>query len=331
MNRKNVSDIRVLIVGKDNVMKWPQTVYEFMPVKNRSLFVYNKSGFFSAFLRLFGKRTRNAYAARLLKKRVDSFKPDVVLLVGAFLLPTELFDALKSYPQVVKAAWAGDNWIWKDKNEIAAKTAALDVLFVTATDFFDEARACGFSGKVFYAPLCANEKIFKKDDTPRTGKPFFVGVANEDRHKMFEACEVPCLIYGKGWDADRLKRHEVHNKRLSLAQAQAFIKTSVAPININMTANSKNNLNFRTFEISACGGLIITNPRADLALNYDVGTQAVVYETPEGFNELIKDIVSHREKYSEIARRGYERTMARHTYAKRLEAMLLDLLNASAD
>lgn len=326
----SVFEKRVLVVGKDNVMKWGETADKFLPVRDKSLFVYNKSGAVSACVRLFGKNARNAYAAHLLKKRIRSFKPDIVLFVGGFILPAELFEAAGDLPNVVKAAWVGDSWIWKEKAEISRKIKSLDALFLTATDFFDDAKQCGFAGKTFYAPLCANEELFKKSDLPRDLPPFFVGVANEDRHRLFEACETRCLIYGKGWDAGRLKQHEVHNEILSLEKAQRFVCRSVAPVNINITPNSRNNVNFRTFEISACGGLVISNPRADLALNYDIGAEAVVYEDPQAFNALIKDIAAHPAKYEEIARRGYERTMAQHTYAKRLEKMLKELTEGEA-
>ena len=322
---------RVLVVGKDNVMKWGETAYKFLPVEHKSLFVYNKSDLFSACIRLFGKKARNAYAAYLLKRRIISFKPDIILFVGGFILPAELFEAAGNFPNIVKTTWVGDSWILKDKTEISRKINCLDVLFLAGTDFFDEAKESGFKGKMLYAPLCANEEIFQKQNIPHDLPPFFVGVANEERHQLFEACETRCLIYGKGWDAERLKQHEVHNERLTMQEAQKFICRSVAPININITPNGKDGLNFRTFEISACGGLIITNPRKDLALNYDIGKEAVVYENPQDFNKLIKDISDFPEKYEQIARRGYERTMTEHTYVKRLRKMMMDLTGAEND
>ena len=322
--------MKVLVVGKDNVMKWGQTVYRFLPQGAHDLFIYNRAGKLAEVSKFFGKRAKNAFAAHLLKRKIKSFRPDVILYVGAFILPTELFEAAKDFPNIVKAAWAGDNWAWKDADEIRRKQYVLDALFVAATDFYDDARATDFQGKIFYAPLCVNTDVFKRTGVKRDLPPFFVGVANEDRHRLFEACETKCLIYGKGWDAARLKQHEVHNEILSLERANEFVNASVAPVNINKTPNGTKGLNFRTFEISACGGLIISNPRADLALNYDIGTEAVVYEDPQAFNALIKDIAAHPAKYEEIARRGYERTMKRHTYTKRLEKMLKDLTEGEA-
>lgn len=311
---------KILIVGKDNVMKWPQAVYRFLPCEEKELFLYNRFSFIGTALKLFGKKKRFAYLARLLKKRIASFKPDAVVFVGAFLLPVELFEALKDFDGIVKSAWAGDSWAHKNQKDIQKALNVLDVLFITSSDF--EQEATGFKGKIVYLPLCANTDVFKKSDVKRTEKPFFVGVANEDRQKLFEACETPCLIYGKGWDVQRLKQHEVHNQTLSIQEAQRFVSASVAPININLTPNGKNGLNFRTFEISACGGLIMTNYREDLPRCYQVGTEAVVYKTPEEFSALVQDIVAFPDKYAQIAEAGYERTMKEHTYTARLKQMI---------
>ena len=88
------------------------------------------------------------------------------------------------------------------------------------------------------------------------------------------------------------------------------------------STNNVNGLNFRTFEIPATGGLILVNKTPDLELNYDIGTQAVTYSTPEELNAIVTDLMNNPEKYEQIAKNGYEKTMASHTYAKRLEQML---------
>ena len=311
--------MKLLVVGKNNLMKWPQTVVKFSPADETELFIYNAHTFAFTLHKLFGKKARNAYAAKCLEKRLKEFAPDLVLFVSPFLLPLELFEVLEKFPDIRKAGWQGDSW--RNKQDEAKKRAGfLDDLFVTDTGFLDE--AADFDCKKFYLPLCVDETVFVNRHLERDGKPFFVGVSNPKREEYLAAVQEQCVIYGKGWDTEKLRRHEVHNQTLDHAQVEEFVSRSKAPINMAFSTNNVNGLNFRTFEIPATGGLILVNKTPDLELNYDIGTQAVTYSTPEELNAIVTDLMNNPEKYEQIAKNGYEKTMASHTYAKRLEQML---------
>jgi spore maturation protein CgeB len=193
------------------------------------------------------------------------------------------------------------------------------VLFRTDTGYLNIAKEwpclCSF------LPLCSNETVFKNEHLPRTELPFFVGVANEKRIEYLSAIQDKIVIYGSGWPMDKLSQHKVHNRKIPPHIVQSFISRTTAPINLTFSKNNINGLNFRTFDASASGGLIISNAVPDLELCYHIGEEAVVYKTPEDLNNLIHDIIQHPDKYQKIAEAGYQRTLKEHTYRKRMEQM----------
>ena len=120
---------------------------------------------------------------------------------------------------------------------------------------------------------------------------------------------------------DKLSQHEVHNRKISPKIVQDFISRTTTPINLTFSTNNINGLNFRTFEVSSSGGLIISNDVPDLELCYRIGEEAVVYKTPEDLNNLVHDIIQNPDKYQQIAKAGHQRTLQEHTYHNRLAQM----------
>ena len=83
--------------------------------------------------------------------------------------------------------------------------------------------------------------------------------------------------------------------------------------------------NPRTFEISACGTLQLTDIRDDLGSFYTPGVDIVTYSSPVEMVEKIEYYLNHEEERQEIALRGMYRTMKEHTYAHRLTMLLSQL------
>lgn len=309
--------MKILVVGKDNIMKWPfKVVKGFSDLGHETdLFVFNQKTFAYCYWRLLGKKRRLHWLAEKFQQKITSFKPDLIVYVSFAFIPLELYKAADSF-NIKKVGWAADKFEPKMKE----KADFLDALFCTDTGYLEYAKS--FKCPSYYLPLCADTDTFKNEHLPKTLPPFFAGVANKLRNEYFGACKEKCLLYGKGWDKQKMPWHEIHNHKIPLEKMQHLINQSIAPINICFSPNIVNGLNFRVFEIGACGGLIMVNETKDLSLCYDIGKEAVVYTTPDDFNRLLKDIVENPKKYKKIASAGYKRTMKDHTYFSRLNQML---------
>ncbi len=309
--------MRILIVGKQNIMRWPeQTANAMRKLAPMDLFLFNRRTIGYCLSKIGGKYLKNFYLKYAFNRKIKQFKPDAVLFVWAFFTPTALLEVMKRYPHIKTIGWQGDAFGSRERT----KGDMLDILFCTDTGFMPAAES--FRCQTEYLPLCADETIFQNQNLPKTVPPFFVGVANPKRTTYLAACRQKCLVYGKGWDTAKLAQHEVHNETIAHDKLNDFIGRTIAPLNLAFSVNNINGLNFRPFEIGAAGGLIMTNACPDLALCYDVGKEAVAYHSPSDFADLIDDIVAHPEKYDRIAKAGYERTLKDHTYTNRCQTIL---------
>ena len=308
--------MRVLIIGKKQQMHWPENVAKFLPDDcERDLFLYNQKTFRSLWDK-FCSHNRWAHRAVAFRKRIESFKPDIILFVSAFFVPVEFYRVAAAFKNVLKVGWAGDAF----GENVVDRADLLDILFCSDTGYLKVAEK--FKCSSDYLPLCADENVFQNQNLAHTLPPFFAGNANPIRTDYLKAIQQRVNIYGSHWDKTELAQHNVHNIQLSHTQLSHCYNTSVAPINMTFSQNIINGLNFRIFEIGAAGGLIIVNEGNDLPMCYQVGVECVTYRTPEELNALIEDILKAPEKYQEIARQGYLRTLREHTYTKRLEQML---------
>lgn len=309
--------MRVLIVGKKQRMHWPETVAKFLPTSCESkLFLYNQKTFLS--LLHFGwlrKSKHVAYRAVEFERTIQKFKPQLILFVSAFFIPSEFYRVADNFKDIKKVGWVADAF----GQNVKEKADILDILFCADTGYLEVAR--NFQCPSFYLPLCADETVFKPMNKKHTYPSFFVGDANDMRIKFLQALQVPSEIYGAHWPKEKLSQHHVHNKKLTYKEVNEFYNRTTAPINLHFSPNNINGLNFRVFEISAAGGLIITNDQADLKLCYQPDLECLIYHTPEELNSLITKIVSNPEDYTEIAVNGYRKTLSQHTYSKRLEQM----------
>lgn len=309
--------MKILVVGKNNVMKWPFAVEKAFSSMGHTtrLFIFNQRTIGYCFKCLFGKKKRRQWLAQKLTKQIHQFNPDLIVFVSFGFIPLELYEAAGRF-DIKQVAWAADKFGSSEK----VRAKYLDALFCADTGYMKYAK--NFGCPVYYLPLCADTNVFQNKNVKKTLPPVFVGSANNLREKYFVACKEKCLLYGKGWNKKQMPQHEVHNQRISSKKAAKMVEQSVAPLNLGFSVNNISGLNFRPFEIGAIGSLIVTNNVPDLELCYKVGKEALCYETPDDFNNLVKDIVRYPKKYEKIAKAGYERTMKDHTYFARLSQML---------
>jgi len=94
-------------------------------------------------------------------------------------------------------------------------------------------------------------------------------------------------------------------------------------INLNMTLRSiQSGIPLRAMDIMGCGGFLLTNYQADFEDFFEAGVDYVYYTDNEDLLYKVAYYLEHEEERRLIARNGYEKIKANHTYRHRIQAIL---------
>lgn len=267
-------------------------------------------------------------------------RPDIVLVLDGLEFNVGQIDAIRA-AGIRTAIWFTDDPYYTD---ITSKLAPhYDVVFTLELVCVEYYRNLGCRD-VHYMPLGADPASFRPRNPERSQRHeiCFIGSAYWKRAEFFDQV-TPYLaskdthISGIWWE--RLKQFHLLSKKIELGRWMGPVETAAmyngAKIVINMhrahdddTFNNNTagipavSPNPRTFEISGCATLQLTDVRNDLASFYTPGYDIVTYSSPQEMIEKIDYYLSHEEERQAIAMRGMLRTMRDHTYGRRIEQML---------
>lgn len=97
-------------------------------------------------------------------------------------------------------------------------------------------------------------------------------------------------------------------------------------INLNITLRSiKSGIPLRAFDILGAGGFLLTNYQADFPDCYIPGEDFIYFESKEDLLDKITYYLQHEDERAAIARQGFERTAAHHTYKHRIQEIIATL------
>ncbi|WP_425497150.1 CgeB family protein [Paenibacillus phytohabitans] len=196
---------------------------------------------------------------------------------------------------------------------------------------------------VHYLPLCVNPQMFYPR---RTGPQYqydvvFIGNAFRNRTELFDELAPflrgkKVLIAGGFWE--RLNTFE---------ELSPFIKSGFIPpeetanyysgaklvINIHRPweggQDNRNtfqlpslSINPRTYEISACGTMQLTDIREDLGSHYRPGHDLETFASADELKRKIDYYLKHEQERRKYALRGLQTTLRHHTFTARLPHLL---------
>lgn len=122
-------------------------------------------------------------------------------------------------------------------------------------------------------------------------------------------------------DTSRLPK--VHNRGGAKTLTEMPLIFHQSRINLNMTIRPiQTGLSLRVFDILGCGGFLLTNYQQELGDLYEIGKDVEVFTSKEELAEKAAYYLTHEEERQKIARNGYEKTRALHTYETRISQMI---------
>lgn len=86
---------------------------------------------------------------------------------------------------------------------------------------------------------------------------------------------------------------------------------------IHINCNISDDINYRTFETTGCGTLLLTNYTPGLEKLFNIGKEIVIYESLEDLDSKVKYYLENNEEREKIAKAGHDRSKRDHTYYER--------------
>ncbi|MEC0232343.1 CgeB family protein [Paenibacillus alba] len=268
------------------------------------------------------------------------YQPDLMLILDGMNLSLDVVDRIRGMG-VRTAIWLTDDPYYTDFT--ISMSTHYDYIFTLEVNCVSLYQEMGCP-QVHYLPLAFQPELFRPKAVPNGQQRdiCFIGSAYWNRVAMFDKltpylANKQIFISGIWWE--RLKHYELLAPQIQLNTWMPPELTATAyngaKVVINMhrayddqayNNNSRRILgaspNPRTFEISGCGALQITDFREDLVNFYTPDYDIVTYASPEELVEKMDYYLTHEEERKQIALRGLYRTMRDHTYANRLTKLL---------
>lgn len=267
-------------------------------------------------------------------------RPDCVLALDGLNVPVEQIDRIRA--EGIKAAiWLTDDPYYTDLT--LEMVRHYDVVFTLELECVEYYQQNGIA-QTHYLPFAANVSLFRPKIIPIQYRReiSFIGSGYWNRIAVFD--QIAPYLAGKnsyisgGW-WDRLRHFNLLSSKIDLnnwmgpEETANFYNGTKIVINMHrahddMEFNNNSGLiralspNPRTFEISACGTLQLTDIRDDLTRFYTPDKEIVTYASTEELIHKLDYYLHHEEERRAIALNALKRTREEHTYVHRLSQML---------
>ena len=242
--------------------------------------------------RVFLLENRKIINEQLLIK-VNKFKPDILLISkGLDIYPETLFSIKKLGIYIIN--WNPDdffNMLNSNKNLINS-IPIYDKVYSSRPHLFEEYYKRGFNEleylEWYYLPWFHkyNSSIEEKKDFIT-----FIGTYSKNREQLIRMInkEHKIVIWGDGWEKSKIhKMSNVECNYSNLNQEDFPLVINQSRINLNiLTKENRDLTNLKIFEISACGGILLTNDNNQS--KSILGSNAFYYDN-ENINSVINNI-----------------------------------------
>ncbi|BBH18696.1 spore maturation protein [Paenibacillus baekrokdamisoli] len=281
-----------------------------------------------------------------MAEQASLIRPDWMLVLnGLHVFPEDHLgqvDAVRALGIRTAIWFADDPYVSEETVSIAPHYDVVLTHELSTVELYRE-RGCQ---AVHYMPLAVHSKWFKPMRTEEKYRSdiCFIGQGFWNRVELFDLL-APYLagkrvfIAGGLWD--RLSNYTllkpyIRMGWLPVEESIRYYNGAKIVINLHRTtlagSDNKNthnlpgrSINPRTFEISACGTLQLTDVREDLSLYYQSGKELETFSSAEELRAKIDYYLGHEEERRQIALRGLRRTRREHTFITRIQQLADEL------
>ncbi len=91
---------------------------------------------------------------------------------------------------------------------------------------------------------------------------------------------------------------------------------------IGWNFNINNDINYRTFEVTAARTMLMTNRTDAISMLFDEDVEIILYDGREDMLKKVQYYIAHPQECRKIAQAGYQKTLSMHTYFHRAKVIL---------
>jgi spore maturation protein CgeB len=285
------------------------------------------------FMTLFKQKGKQSMNQELLYLVKES-RPDLVMfsLYTNQFIP-EAVDDLREYTKTL-CFFHDDAW----RVEFSLFWARHFDWFTTPDSYrIQQYHHLGYNNAIHF-PYACNPVIYKKLNLPKKYDVSFVGLAHPYRGwliRKLKKAGISVYAAGSGWSVGHLAQEEmirVINQskiNLNLSNSKSWdvrylLSLMSSPNGLYSWLRSPKNveqMKARPFEINGCGGFQLSYYVDGLEHYYEIGQEIVIYLDVDDLISKVKYYLAHDDEREAIANKGYQRTLAEHTYAQRFQSV----------
>ncbi|MFA3102562.1 CgeB family protein [Acinetobacter pittii] len=255
---------------------------------------------------------KDIYTANLLKKKLQTFQPDLILIADLFYFNDYLLEVLADFP-CKKAHWIGDFF----DSRLKKTKEIIDLYCFTDFSFIKDAKDMGLDHSI-YLPLAYNPEIFFPKDEQKNDRLLFVGAWSPDRQELIERIPLPITIYGKGWNNLVKNDSIIHPHNISLPNVAELYRKHKYVLNLINKVNIRQGMNMRCFEAPACGCILVSEYVKDLEFAFSIENEIITFSDPSELQSKLKE-------NSINPLLAMDKVQRDHTYKNRIDT-IVDLL-----
>ncbi|MFQ5961913.1 MAG: glycosyltransferase [Candidatus Methylomirabilales bacterium] len=267
------------------------------------------------------------------------FRPDILLVIKGANLRASVLGRIRRRVKPLLVNWYGDSLLTPGAGEFVERDSGVYDFFFIIDDKRALERVKVRSRHVATLPFACDPEFHRPplltaEERAAYGSPVaFVGTVVPSREKALGAVrDFGLKIWGPPrnpwgtWDPNRspLGSHWQGRPAWGEETVEIYAASDII-LDIHILFGEPVpicNVTARVFEVSACGGFLLTNACDQLERLYAVGTEMVCYDSLEELRRLIAHYLAHPEERREIAAQAQRRARQEHTFKHRLGRML---------
>ncbi len=209
--------------------------------------------------------------------------------------------------------------VWMNNDRLNFDSAAqlwkpcVNYIITTSLEASRRYKKAGFGHKIINSQWAFNPFTYRTTSLSRTRDISFVGAAQGNRAEIIGKMRQSGLrvdVFGADWPEEMF----IPFYDMPRVFSQSRINLNLC----EMPAGTDQLINRRNFEIPGCGGFLLTTTAENMETYYEPDKEVVIATSPEELIEKSNYYLAHEGERANIAQRGYERTLAEHTWTRRL-------------